>query len=96
MKAIDEGGSSLLDNSMLLYTSYMADGGHGRDDYPVLFAGQAQGTLKTGRHVAFPKRTPMSNLFVEMLDRMGVKVDAFGESRTSKHAAFDGRLPGLS
>jgi len=96
MKAIDEGGSSLLDNSMLLYTSYMADGGHGRDDYPVLFAGGAQGTLKTGRHVAFPKRTPMSNLFVEMLDRMGVKVDAFGESRTSKHAAFDGRLPGLS
>jgi hypothetical protein len=96
MKAIDEGGSSLLDNSMLLYTSYMADGGHGRDDYPVLFAGNAQGTLKTGRHVAFPRRTPMSNLFVEMLDRMGLKVDAFGESRTSKHAAFDGRLPGLS
>jgi hypothetical protein len=62
----------------------------------VLFAGHAQGTLKTGRHLAFPKRTPMSNLFVEMLDRMGVKVDAFGESRTSKHAAFDGRLPGLS
>jgi hypothetical protein len=96
MKAIDEGGSSLLDNTMLLYTSYMADGGHGRDDYPVLFAGNAQGTLKTGRHVAFPRRTPMSNLYVEMLDRMGVKVDAFGESRTSKHAAFDGRLPGLS
>jgi len=96
MKAIDEGGSSLLDNSMLLYTSYMADGGHGRDDYPVLLAGNAQGTLKTGRHVAFPRRTPMSNLFVEMLDRMGVKVEEFGESRSSKHAAFDGRLPGLA
>jgi len=38
----------------------------------------------------------MSNLYVEMLDRMGVKVDAFGESRSSKHAAFDGRLPGLA
>lgn len=96
MKAIDEGGSSLLDNTMLLYTSYMADGGHGKDDYPVLFAGNAQKTLKTGRHLAFPRRTPMSNLYVEMLDRMGVKVAEFGESRTSKHAAFDGRLPGLA
>jgi hypothetical protein len=96
MKAIDEGGSSLLDNTLLLYTSYMADGGHGRDDYPVLLAGRAQGTLKPGRHLAFPKRTPMSNLYVELLDRMGAKVDAFGESRTSKHAAFDGRLPGLA
>ena len=96
MKAIDEGGSSLLDNCMTLYTSYMADGGHGRDDYPVLFAGNARGTLNTGRHVAFPKRTPMSNLFVVMLDRMGAKVDAFGECRTSKNAAFEGRLPGLA
>lgn len=96
MKSIDEGGSSLLDNSLLLYTSYMADGGHGRDDYPVLFAGNAQGTLKTGRHLAFPKRTPMSNLYVEMLDRMGAKVESFGDSRTSKHAAFGGRLPGLA
>lgn len=96
MKSIDEGGSTLLDNTMLLYTSYMADGGHSKDDYPVLFAGHAQGTLKTGRHVAFPRRTPMSNLYVEMLDRMGVKVEEFGESRTSKHAAFNGRLPGLA
>ena len=67
-----------------------------RDDYPAVLVGKAQGTLTTGRHLAFPKRTPMSNLYVEMLDRMGVKVDAFGESRTSKHAAFDGRLPGLA
>jgi hypothetical protein len=62
----------------------------------VLLAGNAQGTLKPGRHLAFPRKTPMSNLYVEMLDRMGVKVDEFGESRTSKHAAFDGRLPGLA
>jgi hypothetical protein len=62
----------------------------------VLLAGNARKTLKTGRHLAFPKKTPMSNLYVEMLDRMGVKVDEFGESRTSKHAQFDGRLPGLA
>lgn len=96
MRAIDEGGSSLLDNSMILYTSYMADGGHGRDDYPALLCGRAGGTLRPGRHVGFQKRTPVSNLYVEMLDRMGVKGNGFGDSQTSKHAAYDGRLPGLA
>ncbi len=95
MKAIDEGGSSLLDNTMLLYTSYMSDGGHGRHDYPVLLAGNAQGTLKTGRQVSFQKQTPVANLYVEMLDRMGAKVDEFGNSKTAKGAATNGRLPGL-
>ncbi len=95
MKSIDEGGTSLLDNCVLLYTSYMANGGHSREDYPILLAGNAGGSLKTGRQVDFPVGTPMSNLFVEMLDRVGAPVDEFGESRLSEKAAFDGRLPGL-
>jgi hypothetical protein len=95
MKSIDEGGSSLLDNTMLLYTSYMANGNHERSDYPVLLVGKAGGTLKTGRQIDFKKDTPKSNLFLEMLDRMNVKVDSFGNSQTSEHAAYDGRLPGL-
>jgi len=95
MKAIDEGGSSLLDNCMILYTSYMADGGHGRDDYPALLIGKAGGTLKTGRQIAYQNKTPVSNLYLEMLTRMGVKADSFGESETSKNAAYNGRLPGL-
>lgn len=96
MKGIDEGGSSLLANSMVLYTSYMADGGHGCSDYPVLLAGQAGGTLSTGRHIAYRSNTPMSNLFIEMLDRCGAGVKQFGESHTSLHAAYDGRLPDLT
>lgn len=95
MKAIDEGGSSLLDNSMILYTSYMADGGHGRDDYPALLIGKAGGTLKTGRQISYQNKTPVSNLYLEMLNRMGSKADSFGESKTSKNAAYNGRLPGL-
>jgi hypothetical protein len=95
MKAIDEGGSSLLDNSMILYSSYMADGGHGTRDYPILLAGKARGTLRSGRHVAFQRNTPVANLYVEMLNRMGVNVTRFGNSHTSDHAAYDGRLPGL-
>ncbi|HEV3385509.1 MAG TPA: DUF1552 domain-containing protein [Gemmata sp.] len=95
MKSIDEGSGTLLDNCLLMYTSYMADGGHGTEDYPILLAGKAAGTLKTGRQVNFPKNTPISNLYIEILDRMGVKVDSFGESHTSKHQRFNGRLPGL-
>ena len=90
MRAIDEGGSTLLDNSMILYTSYMADGGHGTQDYPAMLVGRAGGSIKTGRHIAFQKNTPVSNLYVEMLDRMDVKVDSFGESQTSKNAAVEG------
>jgi hypothetical protein len=97
MKAIDEGGTSLLDNSLILYTSYMADGGHGRDHYPVLLAGRAGGTLRTGRHLVFPKKAPVANLYVEMLDRMGVPTETFGDSQTSRFAgSYGGRLPGLS
>jgi hypothetical protein len=96
MAAIDEGGSTLLDNSLLLYTSYMADGGHGRDDYPVVLVGKAGGSLKTGRHVTFEKRAPVSNLYVEILNRFGVPAKTFGDSHTSRYAgALDGRLPGL-
>jgi hypothetical protein len=95
MKAIDEGGSSLLDNTMLLYTSYMADGGHGQRDYPALLAGKAGGTLKTGRHIAYQPNTPVANLYIEMLDRMGIKTETFGNSQTAKNAAYNGRLPGL-
>lgn len=96
MQAIDEGGSSLLDNSLLLYTSYMADGGHGRDEYPVVLAGRAGGKLRPGRHLAFDKKAPMSNLYVEMLNVMGIPTESFGDSHTSRFAgSLNGRLPGL-
>lgn len=95
MRSVDEGGSSLLDNCMLLYTSYMANGGHSQQDYPVLLAGKAGGTLRPGRHIAYQKDTPMANLYVEMLERIGDTRGVFGNSRTSPKAAYNGRLPGL-
>lgn len=95
MKEIDEGGSSLLDNTLLLYTSYMANGGHGTQDYPAVLVGKAGGTLKTGRHLAFKPKTPVSNLYAEILDRMGAKTAKFGENLTSQHRQYDGKLPGL-
>jgi len=95
LQAIDEGGSTLFDNSVILYTSYMADGGHGKHDYPVLLTGKAGGALKGGRHIVCKKNTPVSNAYVEMLNLMGVKADQFGESATSRFQQYDGRIPGL-
>ena len=96
LAALPEGDGTLLDNCMLLYTSYMADGGHGVEDYPTLLVGGARGTLTPGRHLAFPVGTPVANLYVEMLGRMGAAVKSFGDSDTAERRAFDGRLPGLA
>jgi len=95
MRAIDEGGSTLLDNCMLLYTSYMANGGHGRQNYPVVLAGRGGGTLQPGRHIAYHQDTPMANLYVELLSRLGDNTGVFGNSRTSPKAGYNGRLPDL-
>jgi hypothetical protein len=95
MQAIDEGGSTLLDNSVIMYTSYMADGGHGTRDYPVALVGKAGGALKTGQHLAYKPHTPAANLYVEILNLLGVRATQFGDSQTSKHRAYDGRLPGV-
>ena len=81
LKSIPEGDGTLLDHCMILYGSGISDGNaHSHDDLPILLAGKANGTIKTGRHVRLPRETPLTNLYVSMLDRMGVKVDGFGDS----------------
>ncbi len=95
LRQIDEGGTPLLENCLILYTSYMADGGHGIEDYPTLLVGGAQGRLNTGRHLAYPVGTPVANLYVEMLNCLDARVRAFGDSHTAENRSFDGRLPGL-
>jgi hypothetical protein len=81
LKAIPEGDGTLLDHCAILYGSGISDGNsHSHDDLPILLAGNANGTIKTGRHVRYSKETPLTNLYVSMLDRMGANVDAFGDS----------------
>ena len=89
LKNIPEGDGTLLDNCMLLYGSGNGDGNrHNHDDLPILFAGRAGETISTGRHVRYPRNTPLTNLYLEMLDRMGVREERFGDST--------GRLPQLT
>jgi hypothetical protein len=81
LKAIPEGEGTLLDNCMILYGSGLGDGNrHNHDDLPVLLAGRAGGTIDTGRHVQVAPETPMCNLFLSMLDRMGVEAPFIGDS----------------
>ena len=81
MAGIKEGESTLLDNSMILFGSSMSDGnGHEPNNLPIVLAGTAGGTIQTGRHLAHPNGAPLCNLYVSMLERMGVDVHAFGDS----------------
>jgi hypothetical protein len=83
MKQIDEGGTSLLENSMILFGSSMIDGNrHDANEVPLLVAGQAGGSIQTGRVLTFDKMEDrrLCNLHLAMMNRMGVDVEQFGNS----------------
>jgi hypothetical protein len=89
LKSVKEGAGTLLDNCMIVYGSGISDGNaHNHDNLPILLAGKAGGAFKTGRHIRYPKETPLTNLYVSMLDRIGSSVKSFGDST--------GPLPDLS
>src|SRR5262249_33423434 len=81
LKATKDGDGSLLDHSMIVYGAGLSDGNrHLHEDLPTLIAGRANGTIKSGRRVVYRRETPMCNLFLSMMDRMGVHMDHFGDS----------------
>ena len=81
MKAVKEGDSTLLDNSMIVFGGGIGDGNrHNHDNLPILLAGRAGGTLTPGKRLVLPGETPMTNLYLSMLDRMGVPAEKVGDS----------------
>jgi hypothetical protein len=81
LKSIPEEDGTLLDHCMIAYGSGISDGNaHAHDDLPMLLAGKGCGTIKAGRHIQYAKETPLTSLYISMLGRMGIKVDAFGDS----------------
>jgi hypothetical protein len=81
LAAVKEGERTLLDNSMILSGSSISDGNsHQPDNLPILLAGKGGGTITPGRHLAFERGTPLCNLYVSMLERMGTPVESFGDS----------------
>jgi hypothetical protein len=81
LKGIKEGDGTLLDHCMMAYGSGNSDGNrHNHDDLPVLLAGKGSGTIRAGRHIRYGRNTPLNNLWVSMLDRVGSSVEALGDS----------------
>jgi hypothetical protein len=76
-----DGDGNLLDHSMILYGSSMSNGNqHDHDPLPLVLLGGASGQLQGNRHIVTPPHTPMANLLLSMLDKLGVRRDSFGDS----------------
>jgi hypothetical protein len=81
MKSVPEGDGTLLDHAMVAYGSGNSDGNaHNHDNLPILLAGGGCGTLTSGRHIRYPKETPLNNLWVSLLNRMEIDVAQLGDS----------------
>jgi hypothetical protein len=81
LKATADGDGTLLDHSLLLQGSGLSNSDqHSHIDLPLVLVGGGAGTLKGGRHLKFAQDTPMSNLHVSLLRKVGVRVDKFGDS----------------
>jgi hypothetical protein len=83
LDAVQEGDRTLLDNTMLLYLSSMMTGGHNNDQLPVVLVGKGGGQIQTGRvldYLGKPNRK-MCSLYLSLLEKAGVKLDAFGDSK---------------
>ncbi len=82
LKSTPEGNGSLLDHSLYLYGSGMGNPNvHDHRNLPILVAGGAAGGMKGGRHIKFEKPTPLANLHLTLLDKVGVRLDSFADSQ---------------
>jgi hypothetical protein len=81
MRSTRDGEGTLLDHAMLIYGSGMGDcNAHDPRNIPLLLAGGGAGQLKGGRHIRYPKETPLANLHLTLLDKLGVSLDSIGDS----------------
>ncbi len=82
LDALKEGGSTLLDHSLILYGSNLSvPTSHSQRDLPIIIAGGSAGRIKGGRYIALPgDETPLTNLYLTMLEKAGVPVDKLGDS----------------
>jgi hypothetical protein len=81
LKSMPDGDGTMLDHTLLLYGSNMSNS-NAHDHYPLpnLVVGGAAGAMKGGRHLKYADHTPMTNLLVTMLDKVGVRQETLGDS----------------
>ena len=84
LRSVPDGDGTLLDHSMVLQGSGLSNSDqHSHIDLPLVLVGGGAGSLKGGRHLRFPKDTPMNNLHLALLEKVGVDVDKFGDSTST-------------
>jgi hypothetical protein len=90
LKSTPDGDGSLLDNTVYLYGSGMGNSSvHDHENLPILVAGGAACGMRGGRHIQYKNGTPLANLHLTLLDRVGVRLDAFGDSNGKIEDLFD-------
>ncbi|MDX2245472.1 MAG: DUF1552 domain-containing protein [Bacteroidia bacterium] len=81
LKAIPEGDGTLLDHSMVLFGAGLRDGNrHSPVNLPIVIAGSGGGALKTGRNINFPEKTPLANLYLTMMNVLGMETESFADA----------------
>ena len=81
MRDTDDGGSSLLDRTAIVWGSPMADPNlHNHRRAPLMLLGRANGALEGGVHLQTPEGTPMANVFVDLMQKLGHEIETFGDS----------------
>ena len=90
LKATPEGNGTLLDNSLILYGSGIGNPNiHDHTNLPILVAGGAAGGMKGNRHIKYAKPTPLANLHLTLLDKVGVRLDSFADSNGKIDELFE-------
>lgn len=98
LRSTPDGDGSLLDHAMILYGAGMSDSNsHSPRDLPILLLGGGTGQLRGGRHVVYAEPTPLANLHVTLMDRLGLPVERMGDSTGKVPDVFGGveRLSGI-
>jgi hypothetical protein len=90
LQATPEGNGSLLDHCLYLYGSGMGNPNvHDHVNLPILVAGGAAGTMRGGRHLRYSIPTPLANLHLTLLDKVGVRLDSFADSQGKVEDLFE-------
>lgn len=85
-----EGNGSLLDKVLILYGSGIGNPNvHNHTNLPIIVAGGAAGGMKGNRHIRYEKPTPLANLHLALLDKVGVRLDSFGDSTGKTDNLFE-------
>ena len=81
MQSVVEGDGTLLDHSLISYGSPLSDGNmHLHKNLPVMLIAGGVGSIRGGRHIRYPQDTPVANLYLALLERLGIELDKFGDS----------------